>query len=94
VRSTIRCGTPNRVCFIGLDTRKVVFEPEVQIGFQQRGRGLSFLSVIGLKAHALSRGLVPQPDGRAQIVRLSRPVSRLYRFESLTVIQKSRVGGL
>jgi hypothetical protein len=39
VRSTICCGTPNRICLIGSDTLKVVFEPKAQVGYQQSGRG-------------------------------------------------------
>jgi hypothetical protein len=31
VRSTICCGTPSRICLIGSDTLKVVFEPKAQV---------------------------------------------------------------
>jgi hypothetical protein len=63
VRSTICCGTPDRIDLIGSDTLKVVVEPRAQVATNQAVGALSFLSVPGPKAHASSRGLFPKPAG-------------------------------
>ena len=61
MRSTICCGTPNRL--IGSDTLKVVFEPKAQIGYQQSGRG----PVISLRPRTQGPRFIPRsfakPDG-------------------------------
>ena len=95
MRSTICCGTPHRIYLIGSDTLKVVVEPKAQVGYQQSGRR----PVISLRPQdprpALQTAVCsPNRTDERRLQGLSLPVFRLYRFKSLAVIQKSRVGGL
>jgi hypothetical protein len=56
VRSTICCGTPNRICLIGSDTLKVVFEPKAQIAHQRSARG----PVISLRPGTQGPRFIPR----------------------------------
>ena len=94
MRLTICCGTPDRIYLIGSDTLKVVVEPKPRTGTNKAVVALSFLSGLRTQGPRFIPRSVSKPDGWAQIAGLSLPVFRLYRFEFLTVIRKSRVGGL
>ena len=56
MRSTICCGTPNRIYLIGSDTLKVVFEPKAQVGYKQSGRG----PVISLRPRTQGPRFIPR----------------------------------
>jgi hypothetical protein len=46
VRSTICCGTPNRICLIDSYRLKVAFDPRPRPGTSKAVVALSFLSVL------------------------------------------------